>query len=518
MADCNVSVVNGPLGIQATGPRTVIVPADPIIWDENTSYEYLTLVASTDFGQGYVSKRDVPSGTPLTNTEYWVPVASFNAQLAAIQAQLNNTAPKQHASETTEYGGGTETNFGHVKVTDGATGSASDSTAISPSGVVAYFGSFWRERSIEEYGCDSGADDNSTALATAFADASENGIPLVIPNKTYKFTSPVDLKNHVQMRGADKNESVLQFSSNSGLVVSTPDTEIVPGKSYYIRGAVNFSDFTIAGPNSELYSATTDVSDSSSVLNNPEINCGIGGGFFFGSLFDNLFIKNFNIGFSVNRNPAGADYETGNRWAGDVRLYHNLSTLNTRICGFYLTSNDIFLDKFNAQYALRAIMATGSIEMNDIHVSGINFGNTTSKSSWQAPCIQMAGGTASNIAVGGIAATFFSKAGNTSAAAVSNLYVANFTCFPSPTSSAYGPLIYIDGGCKIDGVIHNGDIKGGVFGYANTNSCVNASIVVANDCTISSNATTATVGKGGYLIGTGLSVGSYTGYNKWVTN
>lgn len=94
MADCNVSVVNGPLGIQATGPRTVIVPADPIIWDAETSYEYLTLVASADFGQGYVSKRDVPSGTPLTNTEYWVPVASFNAQLAHLQqdvAQMGST-------------------------------------------------------------------------------------------------------------------------------------------------------------------------------------------------------------------------------------------------------------------------------------------------------------------------------------------------------------------------------------------------------------------------------------------
>ena len=85
---CNPQLVTQALGIQATGPRTVIVPADPIIWDEGTSYEYLTLVASTDFGQGYVSKRDVPAGTPLTNTEYWIPVASYNAQLAQIQQDI----------------------------------------------------------------------------------------------------------------------------------------------------------------------------------------------------------------------------------------------------------------------------------------------------------------------------------------------------------------------------------------------------------------------------------------------
>lgn len=85
---CNPAIITEALGIQATGPRTVIVPADPIIWDAETSYEYLTLVASADFGQGYVSKKDVPSGTPLTDTEYWIPVASYNAQLAAIQEQL----------------------------------------------------------------------------------------------------------------------------------------------------------------------------------------------------------------------------------------------------------------------------------------------------------------------------------------------------------------------------------------------------------------------------------------------
>lgn len=88
MATCDVNLVQKALGIQQTGPRTVIVPADPIIWDSDKSYEYLTLVASTDFGQGYVSKRDVPSGTPLTDTDYWVPVAQFNAQLAQIQKDL----------------------------------------------------------------------------------------------------------------------------------------------------------------------------------------------------------------------------------------------------------------------------------------------------------------------------------------------------------------------------------------------------------------------------------------------
>ena len=92
MATCDVNFLKGALGIQQTGPRTVIVPADPIEWSNSKSYEYLTIVTSADFGQAYISKKDVPSGTPLTNTDYWIPAAQFNAQLAEIMRQLAGKA------------------------------------------------------------------------------------------------------------------------------------------------------------------------------------------------------------------------------------------------------------------------------------------------------------------------------------------------------------------------------------------------------------------------------------------
>lgn len=113
MATCDVNFVQSALGIQQTGPRTVIVPADPIIWSANTSYEYMTLVASTDFGQGYVSKRDVPAGTPLTNTDYWIPVAQYNAQLAQIQSTIATMSPKvDDAFGFSDYTGRKLTLFG----------------------------------------------------------------------------------------------------------------------------------------------------------------------------------------------------------------------------------------------------------------------------------------------------------------------------------------------------------------------------------------------------------------------
>ena len=113
MATCDVNIVQNALGIQQTGPRTVIVPADPIIWSAKRSYEYLTLVASADFGQAYISKRDVPAGTSLTNTDYWIPAAQYNAQLAEIQRNLAAIAPDvEEAFDAIDYTGKKLTLFG----------------------------------------------------------------------------------------------------------------------------------------------------------------------------------------------------------------------------------------------------------------------------------------------------------------------------------------------------------------------------------------------------------------------
>ena len=61
------------------GARYVPVFADPIQWDPTNVYEPLTVV--TDQGASYVSRRMVPEGILLNNTDYWVLWADFNAQL-----------------------------------------------------------------------------------------------------------------------------------------------------------------------------------------------------------------------------------------------------------------------------------------------------------------------------------------------------------------------------------------------------------------------------------------------------
>lgn len=60
-------------------------------------------------------------------------VASKNkADISALNANVSQKAPTDHASSTTLYGQGTATEYGHVRVTDGGNASAATGTAASP--------------------------------------------------------------------------------------------------------------------------------------------------------------------------------------------------------------------------------------------------------------------------------------------------------------------------------------------------------------------------------------------------
>lgn len=56
---------------------------ESFIWDGG-AYEHLTIVM-TEGGQTYMSRCEVPAGTPLTDTHYWAKFAEFNAQFALLQ-------------------------------------------------------------------------------------------------------------------------------------------------------------------------------------------------------------------------------------------------------------------------------------------------------------------------------------------------------------------------------------------------------------------------------------------------
>lgn len=68
------------------GARYVPVFADPIEWTDTLSYEPLTVVKYQ--GSSYVSRRSVPEGIALANTDYWILWADYNAQLEAYRQEV----------------------------------------------------------------------------------------------------------------------------------------------------------------------------------------------------------------------------------------------------------------------------------------------------------------------------------------------------------------------------------------------------------------------------------------------
>ena len=57
-------------------------------WDAQTVYAALSVVYANE--QSYVSRKTVPAGTKLTNTEYWVKSADWNAQVTEYNRNVEN--------------------------------------------------------------------------------------------------------------------------------------------------------------------------------------------------------------------------------------------------------------------------------------------------------------------------------------------------------------------------------------------------------------------------------------------
>ena len=68
------------------GARYIPLFSDPLEWDSTRSYEPLTVVKNQ--GSSYVSRQYVPEGVAITNEQYWILWADFNAQLEQYRAEV----------------------------------------------------------------------------------------------------------------------------------------------------------------------------------------------------------------------------------------------------------------------------------------------------------------------------------------------------------------------------------------------------------------------------------------------
>jgi len=82
------------------GNRYVPVFANPVEWDNLRSYEPLTIV--TYQGTSYTSKKTVPVGVALNNTDYWVATGNYNAQVEQYRHDVEDYKNKFDAFKTTQ--------------------------------------------------------------------------------------------------------------------------------------------------------------------------------------------------------------------------------------------------------------------------------------------------------------------------------------------------------------------------------------------------------------------------------
>lgn len=90
------------------GNRYVPIFANPVEWDNLREYEPLTIV--TYNGTAYTSKKTVPVGTALSNTEYWVVTGNYNAQVEEYRQATRELQTEVDGLETTVSGHTTSIN------------------------------------------------------------------------------------------------------------------------------------------------------------------------------------------------------------------------------------------------------------------------------------------------------------------------------------------------------------------------------------------------------------------------
>lgn len=86
---------------QYVGARYVPKFADPIQWDITRAYEALEIV--TNLGTSYTSKKPVPVGVAISNTEYWVATGNYNAQVEQYREETEDIAKRVSLLDDDHY-------------------------------------------------------------------------------------------------------------------------------------------------------------------------------------------------------------------------------------------------------------------------------------------------------------------------------------------------------------------------------------------------------------------------------
>lgn len=116
---------------QYIGARYVPKFADPIEWDNLRSYEAMEIV--TYLGTSYTSKKPVPVGVELNNSEYWVVTGNYNAQFEDLKKTVYNNIVYNPTTLDTDIVTNIGLKDGNYNVTENTT---IDAQLVVPKGVI----------------------------------------------------------------------------------------------------------------------------------------------------------------------------------------------------------------------------------------------------------------------------------------------------------------------------------------------------------------------------------------------
>lgn len=138
-------------------------------WDKNKKYENLSVVLASN-GDSYTSKKNVPKGIELSNTEYWAISSRFNAQLDVQKQRIDNIVALPDGSTT-----------GDAELTDirvGADGVTYDTAGTAVREQVSSL-----KKNIDSMSCFNIVQGASLFEDDCYYDATKNGI--IVANNRY---------------------------------------------------------------------------------------------------------------------------------------------------------------------------------------------------------------------------------------------------------------------------------------------------------------------------------------------
>lgn len=255
---------------QYIGARYVPKFAEPVEWDKLRSYEGLTVV--TYAGTSYTSKKPVPAGVELNNTEYWVVTGNYNEQVQKyreevekytkqITSKTNYTATVSTLKEGNYSINDTVQTNGYYSNNDGGSAIYVITDTIPSSYYEELNNGLYAELIIPPIGApemfgaygDNNHDD-SKALSNAIKYCGK-----IMCNKVYRIKNNVVLRDDVTteeisrkqttITGKGKNVRIVDTGSNVNLFSETEATFVFDGGSFTLNGTsyIDFNDCVFMG-------------------------------------------------------------------------------------------------------------------------------------------------------------------------------------------------------------------------------------------------------------------------------